>query len=467
MTCIIKSHCQKLFCFSQVTSEWFCFSAVIPSSDHLWVECFVSAMAGRPPKRRAEDQHSIPSFFRTKRPDKDMEAATSVSSEEERIDDEPCFDVNVVEEQSPSGVASGGEITAAAGDMVQCQPRSETSSSCQTQHNKLVFKALSGESCTEEEKRSIIAGRTNCDLPYTLVRDQRKQSGYSKRFLRRQSFANFDWLAYYDGDGDTDKAGVFCLACSLFPAVHREGSRRADYLVTKIQTNFKKLREDALRHDGLEYHRDSGIRLKTFLTTSQQHSLRLDARITKESKKRVDANRAILLSIIRCLELARRQGISLRGHRDNLTEDSPQDNFHALITFAIAAGDTALKVNPEAVLCRGIFLIRVPFEICRNPPPPQPIPAHAPDLFWQQGPPWTTSSFFVASDKNISLRNQQSTERTRNCTSTSLFRWSFSWATTHTKGHAHLYSTLAWSCKHFTTQWSTRQINDSWIYDQE
>ena len=52
-----------------------------------------------------------------------MEAATSVSSEEERIDDEPCFDVNVVEEQSPSGVASGGEVTSAAGDMVQCQSR--------------------------------------------------------------------------------------------------------------------------------------------------------------------------------------------------------------------------------------------------------------------------------------------------------------------------------------------------------
>ena len=106
----------------------------------------------------------------------------------------PFFGRNVVEEQSPSGVASGGEVTSAAGGMVQCQSRSETSSSCQTQYNKLVFKALSGESCTEEEKRSIIAGRTpptNCDLPYTLVRDQRKQSGYSKRFLR-QSFANFD-----------------------------------------------------------------------------------------------------------------------------------------------------------------------------------------------------------------------------------------------------------------------------------
>ena len=182
----------------------------------------MSTMAVRLPKRRAEDQHSISSFFRTKRPDKDMEAATSVSSEEERIDDEPCFDVNVVEEQSPSGVASGGEVTSAAGDMVQCQSRSETSSSCQTQYNKLVFKALSGESCTEEEKRSIIAGRTpptNCDLPYTLVRDQRKQSGYSKRFLQRQSFANFDMnfahLHFTTFNLFYRCAIIFCLLCTI------------------------------------------------------------------------------------------------------------------------------------------------------------------------------------------------------------------------------------------------------------
>ena len=71
-----------------------------------------------------------------------MEAATSVSSEEERIDDEPFFNVNVVQEQSPSGVASGGEVTSEAGDKVQCQSRSETSASLQMQYNKLVIKAL-------------------------------------------------------------------------------------------------------------------------------------------------------------------------------------------------------------------------------------------------------------------------------------------------------------------------------------
>ena len=64
--------------------------------------------------------------------------------------------------------------------------------------------------------------------------------------------------------------------------------------------------------------------------------------------RQVEANRAILLSIIRCLELAGRQGISLRGHRDNLTEDSAEGNFHALIRFAIASGDSVLKNHLES-----------------------------------------------------------------------------------------------------------------------
>ena len=83
----------------------------------------------------------------------------------------------------------------------------------------------------------------NSDLPFTLVRDQHKQLGFSKRFLQRQYFENFDWLGYYDGDGDIDKPGIFCVACSLFSAIHRDGSHHADYLVTKVQTIFKKLRE--------------------------------------------------------------------------------------------------------------------------------------------------------------------------------------------------------------------------------
>ena len=313
-------------------------------ANQFWaIGCFSLLVAARLPKRRAEDQHSISSFFQAKR------TATPAAPEQESEDEEA--------EQSSSAAAAAGVVNSQSDDDAvesheqSCREPPSQGRASVTVYNQLVKKGLSGESCTGDENRIIIEGRTppvNSDLPFTLVSDQRKQSKFSKRFLQRQYFKNFDWLGYYDGEGDMDKAGVFCVACSLFPAIHRDGSRSADYFVTKVQTNFKKLQEDALRHDGLEYHRDSMLRLKTFMTTTEQPSLRLDARMTEESKKQIDANRSILLSIIRCLELAGRQGISLRGHRDNLAEGSPQGNFHALIRFAIASGDTVLKNHMES-----------------------------------------------------------------------------------------------------------------------
>ena len=73
-----------------------------------------------------------------------------------------------------------------------------------------------------------------------------------------------EWIGYYDGDGDLSKASVFCIPCVLFPTVHRDGSRRADNLITKLHRNFKKISGDADIHGGLQYHADSMFKLKDF-----------------------------------------------------------------------------------------------------------------------------------------------------------------------------------------------------------
>ena len=144
------------------------------------------------------------------------------------------------------------------------------------------------------------------------------------------------------------KAGVFCVPCVLFPTLHRDGSRRADNLITKLYRNFKKISEDADIHGGLQYHADSMFKLKEFTSMSANPQQRIEADISQRSQKRVRKNRAILFSILRCLEFAGRQSLALRGHRDNLTSDGdPQGNFHALIRFAVASGDFILKQHLE------------------------------------------------------------------------------------------------------------------------
>jgi hypothetical protein len=61
-------------------------------------------------------------------------------------------------------------------------------------------------------------------------------------------------------------------------------------------------------------------------------------------------NRKVLTSTIRYLEFCGRQGIALRGHRDDLKNKAPlmnSGNFRALIDLRINAGDTVLKDQME------------------------------------------------------------------------------------------------------------------------
>ena len=58
----------------------------------------------------------------------------------------------------------------------------------------------------------------------------------------------------------------------------------------------------------------------------------------------MESNYQYIYSIIKCLEVCGRQGISLRGHRDDETSDSAnKGNFKALIDIRIDAGDTILE----------------------------------------------------------------------------------------------------------------------------
>ena len=71
--------------------------------------------------------------------------------------------------------------------------------------------------------------------------------------------------------------------------------------------------------------------------------MRVDHCLVSESHKQVARNRQFLKSVISCLQFCGRQGVSLRGHRDDASsDDHNQGNFKALIQFTISAGDVAL-----------------------------------------------------------------------------------------------------------------------------
>ena len=75
-------------------------------------------------------------------------------------------------------------------------------------------------------------------------------------------------------------------------------------------------------------------KLNEFVWVYNQPSGRLRNLITAEAQATVERNRAILTSVAKCVEWCARQGIALRGHRDDSTLSAlNQGNFRALASF--------------------------------------------------------------------------------------------------------------------------------------
>ena len=85
-------------------------------------------------------------------------------------------------------------------------------------------------------------------------------------------------------------------------------------------------------------------RLLEFKKKFYNPSDRIDHNVNKDSVERVKTNRSILAAIIKSIEFCGRNGIAVRGHRDDgaLTSSDiskKSANLRSLINFQIDAGD--------------------------------------------------------------------------------------------------------------------------------
>ena len=110
-------------------------------------------------------------------------------------------------------------------------------------------------------------------------------------------------------------------------------------------TKFKKALETLASHEKTEYHKDSYAKMVAFLeSTSKGQSV--VGQLNTLHAAHIQKNRLVLKSIISAVEFCGRQGIALRGHRDDAKylEDTDLNpgNYQALLKFRCGAGDTVL-----------------------------------------------------------------------------------------------------------------------------
>ena len=130
--------------------------------------------------------------------------------------------------------------------------------------------------------------------------------------------------------------GIYCNNCLLFPVENPiPRKEKPELMVKKPYTNWKKAREDLKIHNVTETHVLSTAKKTAFMKTYMKPDERIDNIMSKHVKDTVQKNRTFLTSIIKCIELCGRNGMALRGHRDDSTmlDKSHQGNFKSLLDF--------------------------------------------------------------------------------------------------------------------------------------
>ena len=83
--------------------------------------------------------------------------------------------------------------------------------------------------------------------------------------------------------------------------------------------------------------------MEAFVRTFNNPSSRVDFSMSRDLAERINVNRGVLSSGIKTLLFLGRQGIAIRGHRDDDTETGNRGNFKELLTFRAESGDEILE----------------------------------------------------------------------------------------------------------------------------
>ena len=200
---------------------------------------------------------------------------------------------------------------------------------------------------TDQLKFSLIKNsvlRKTDQMRYKICKNKRKKCGTSQRYCPHDWFHTFKFNCY-----SKSEAGLFCLACVLFPMPAQQGSR-AKILICHPYNVWKHGSKDLKGHSILQYHKDSMAHFESLVTTMKSIKSRVEHRANTNSEDTIKQSRKFISSFNRGMEYCGRQVIGLRGHRDDGSifdnYDSNQENFREL--FKLTA---EIDKNLDTYLC--------------------------------------------------------------------------------------------------------------------
>lgn len=174
-----------------------------------------------------------------------------------------------------------------------------------------------------------------------------------KRNLKFQAswLVQFKWLAY-----SAKEDGAFCISCVAYGVtVAGKGDMKLGRLVCKPFCNWKDAIEQFKYHASLDYHKKAVIGIENLKDIQRGKIQPIDVQVDSHRETVNRENREKLRPIVGAIILCGRQGIALRGHRDDgsiFSEEketegeneiaSNEGNFRAILRYR-AQGDNILR----------------------------------------------------------------------------------------------------------------------------
>ena len=127
--------------------------------------------------------------------------------------------------------------------------------------------------------------------------------------------------------------------------------------MTAPSKTWRRISDRALAHGKLDYHLASLAKMSEFLDCYRNPSQAIDTILVSEARKRMEANKKVISSLLKIVLLCGKQGIAFRGHRDDCLnwediedEYSNPGNFIELVRFRAETDNTLsehLKNSPR------------------------------------------------------------------------------------------------------------------------
>ena len=184
---------------------------------------------------------------------------------------------------------------------------------------------------SREDKYRVL--KTNPDSDASSYLRTRPCESSSYRQFQPSWLKQYSWLHY-----SKYLDGVYCRACVFF-APNQVGGQDLGQFVSKPFSAWIKMSEKAAWHVRKDYHLTAMSKMEEFLTRYKNPSRAVHTLLDSEAKRMMETNQKVVESLLKIVMLCGKQGLALRGHRDDAIDwedeerSSNDGNFIQLVRF--------------------------------------------------------------------------------------------------------------------------------------